>query len=134
MRSLAISLTAYLYAVAKFSTVLSNAPVKTCSSTSQHRIVDLASGLSGSTPLLWENEKYICDLYKSRLSRVVYYYYYGVSSIGLHAGGRNDTRLLRCYVRSESEARAALARPRADETGARHSRDARVTERTKLPG
>lgn len=55
MRSLAVSLAAYLYAVAKFSTVLSNAPV-TCSSTSQHRIVDLASGMSGYTPLLWENE------------------------------------------------------------------------------
>ena len=32
------------------------APADTRSSTSQHRTVDLASGLSGYAPLLWENE------------------------------------------------------------------------------
>lgn len=54
--TLAVSLAAYLYAVAKFYIRAFKRTGDTCSSTSRHRIVDLASGISGYTPLLWENE------------------------------------------------------------------------------
>lgn len=55
--TLAVSLPAYLYSLAKyFLDRCVTTHRRTRSSTSQHRTVDLASGLSGYAPLLWENE------------------------------------------------------------------------------
>lgn len=55
--TLVVSLPAYLYSLAKyFLDRCVTTHRRTRSSTSQHRTVDLASGLSGYAPLLWENE------------------------------------------------------------------------------
>lgn len=62
---------AYLYALAKRS---GRAPLAhrspTRSSTSQNRTVDLASGPSGFSPLLWENERNFIGSYGRSLRRV----------------------------------------------------------------
>ena len=93
-RSIAISLPAYLYALAKFPTAPAGRYDR-CSSTSQHRIVDLASGLGGYTPLLWENENEKCDLLTYLLREDMY-----IMCNNKHgecrrpackAGGSNDT-------------------------------------------
>lgn len=55
--TLVVSLPAYLYSLAKyFLDRCVTTHRRTRSSTSKHRTVDLASGLSGYAPLLWENE------------------------------------------------------------------------------
>lgn len=62
--TLVVSLPAYLYSLAKyFLDRCVTTHRRTRSSTSKHRTVDLASGLSGYAPLLWENENTTMILY-----------------------------------------------------------------------